>query len=544
MGRTALLRTLAVEAVLELLEKAPDGQSTATIEVAEGLLEEIDPDATYPSEFVVWRLIGERETDFGEVITGMELRRELAILIQRASANVPFDGASAPGGAMDLHEAAASIGVSVRTLQRWRNEGLALCHLRFPDGQVRLGVFNRALDRFRDRSPERLVRAAGFTRMGEEEEHEILLKARRIMADGASLNQAALQVAAHSTRAHETIRQLLRRRRGEHGPVKGIGGRVSDRERSFVLRATDRGLETGGIAARIGRSPSSTRRIAAEARAHRLLGLRPDWIDLPAFDQEDAERVLLDAREVVSRSTSALLWKAPPRVLLELLREPRTNPEALLLPAMHFERRLAARKIDQLPRTPPVGRLDEIETGLRRADVLRRRAGEAVLGAALARVEQQIGTVLHSLSERNLVRWIAFCVDVVDEQLDHFDPRTRGEIEPRLDRRISLEIDKQIALQDRRGTTISGSGPNGAVAADALLAKLECVREPLGLAAWLRSRLERLTETDQELMRARFGLDSMRPLTMAELAAQFGESIRSIATTLRQCSRALRGDAP
>jgi hypothetical protein len=379
--------------------------------------------------------------------------------------------------------------------------------------------------------------------MGEAEENELLSRARRLMEAGASPNQAALQVAENSTRAHETIRQLLRRRRGEHGPVKGIGGRVSDRERSFVLRALDRGLDTAEIAERIGRSPSSTRRIAAEARAHRLLGLRPDWIDLPVFEQEDVECVLLEAREIVARPTSPPLWDAPPRVLLELLREPRANPEALLLPAMHLERRLAARRIDQLPRTPPVGRLDQIETGLRRADALRRRAGEAVLGAALGRVEQQMGTALHSLPEGELSRWLAFCVDVVDEQIDHFDPRARGEIEPRLDRRIALETDKQIARQEQRGRTGGGEAPIEGVAADALLARLERVREPLGLAPWSRSRLGRLSETERQHMIARYGLDTVRPLTLAELSTLFGEPVRTITTTLRRCRRSLRGEA-
>lgn len=542
MGRTALLRTLACETLLKHLEEASEDVYVTTIDHAEQMLEEIELEVTYPSEFVIWRLIGERQDELDEEILGRDLRRELAILIQRASDRYPLDGNEAPGGVMDLHEAAASVGVSVRTLQRWRDEGLVLRHIHFPDGHVRIGVLNRSLERFRDRAPDRMRRASGFTRMSEDEEAQLLSKAQALMASGASPNQAALHVSAHSVRSHETIRQLLRRQRGEHGPVQGIGGRVVDRERTLVLRAADRGIGMTEVAERIGRSPASARRILAEARADRLCKLRPAWMDLPAFEQADAERVLLEAREIVERSTPAPPFDATPHALLDLIRTPDRHLEALLLPAMHLERRLAARRIDQLPRTPPVGRLDEIETGLRRADVLRRRAGEAVLGAALGRVEQQLGSSLSAFTVPELSRWIHFCVDVVDATLDSFDPRARGEIAPRLDRRIALETDKQIALLERSQGRVVQEVDVDALTADSFLARLESTRHALGLAPWLIPRISRLDTQKQEIVRSRFGLGSTRPLTIQELATEFGIPLRSMNSTLRKCRSALRGN--
>lgn len=538
MPRTAVLRTRQVEALLEYLESAPEQEYFAAVEAAEALIEEVDSRSSYPTEFVVWRLIGERVSEDSEAIDGSALRRELAVLIQRASEHRPLDAASEPGGALDLHEAAATIGISVRTLQRWRNDGLFLRQIRFPDGQVRLGVLQRTLKAFC--TPDRMQRAAGFTRMSRSEADRLMERAQEFMAEGASLNEAALQVAKGSTRAHETIRQLIRRERGERGPVRGVGGRVRENERTFVLRAIDRGCSISHIAARIGRSPASTRRISSEARADRLRELRPSWIELPVFDQADAEHVLLEARDVTRRSvpmaTASTLTE-----LIQKLRHVSANPESLLLPAMHLQFRVAARRIDGLPRTPPVGRLDEIETGLRRGDQLRRRAGEAVLGAALGRVEQHLGHGMEELPPDLLAEWTQFCIEVVEQMLDSFDPTARGEIEPRLDRRVALETDKQIALRARRRKSREERVPRSNAYALDPCAQLEHLRTALGLAPRLIARFDRLSSLGRELLQAQYGLGEVQPSTLEELATRYESSVRTVTSELRRSKQKLQG---
>ena len=294
MPRSAGFQTSVAELVFQQLQGTPDeDRSREMIRACENLLGEIDPDGSYPAEFVLWRLTDERNTDDPTSILGRQLRADLAVLIQRCSEQAPTRLDDHPDGITDLHEAAASMGVSVRTIQRWRREGLVLRHVLFGDGPARLGILASDLKDFRNRSGDRIARAAGFSRMDPVEEAELIDRARALMAQGCSLNQAAREVARGSRRAHETIRQLIRRHRGERGPVTGVGGRVSDRERSLVLGAIDRGVDAPSIATRIGRSPASTRRIAAEARAARLRGVRPRWIEMPAFEQTDAEHVLL-----------------------------------------------------------------------------------------------------------------------------------------------------------------------------------------------------------------------------------------------------------
>ena len=87
--------------------------------------------------------------------------------------------------------------------------------------------------------------------------------------------------------------------------------------------------------------------------------------------------------------------------------------ESLLLPAMHLQRMRLSRLIDQLPKTPPVGRLEIIETGLRRADFLRRRVGEVALQSALSRVAHHRNIPVARFSEVAFAQATLFCIEVV-----------------------------------------------------------------------------------------------------------------------------------
>ena len=290
---------------------------------------------------------------------------------------------------------------------------------------------------------------------------------------------------------------------------------------------------------RLGRSRGAIRRIAAEARAARLRACRPIWMHLPVFENPEAERILLEAPQVESGPAPAHPESIP--AILDRAGVDSEILEPLLLPAMHLQRCVVARLIDALPRTPSITRLDVIETGLRRADVLRLRVGQAVLGASLLRVQHAEGLALEKLEASEQRDRLGFCIDVVDQMLDEFDPRARGELEPRLDRRVALETDKQIALRQRRGQSIFETGASSAVPqVSGLLGRLEPMRRILGLSPHLIERLDRLASPDQDLLEARYGLGAIRPQTLEELAVGAGESTRRISTRLCDSQHALR----
>jgi len=544
LGRTAILKTLVFENILEAIEQAPRSEKIESLlDAGAEFVNQLDGENSYPAEFIAWRLTGDREIDSGEALSGTTILRELSVLVQRASALLPREVGAIPGGGRDLHQTAADIGVSVRTLQRWREDGLLMRHMLFPDGKVRLGVSNRMLSSFQARYPDRFHQAASFSRMTTEESSVIAERALALIQNGNSPNQAAHQLASRHGRSHEAIRQLIRRQRGEKGPVQGAGGRVDDRERRLVLAGTRRGLETAEIGRRIGRSPVSTRRILSEARAIVVRELRPNWIHFTVFDQPDADQILLQARAVVHRSQPCLGRSAPLTGLLEL----KTSAdeavlESLLLPAMHLQRMRLARAIDQLPKTPPVGRLETIETGLRRADFLRRRVGEVALGTALSRVAHHHNIPISEFSDESFARAARFCIEVVSDMLDQFDPQARGELEPRFDRRVALEVDKRIALRKQGGAAVDAVAPD-AHTVDSFLAFLEPARSRLGLSAHMVGRMARLSSEEAELVLDRYGLGPVQPQSLESLAKRHEVSARRIQRRLAEAVRQLGGGA-
>jgi hypothetical protein len=201
-----------------------------------------------------------------------------------------------------------------------------------------------------------------------------------------------------------------------------------------------------------------------------------------------------------------------------------------------------SRAIDQLPKTPPVGRLETIETGLRRADFLRRRVGEVVLGAALSRVAHHRNTPVARFSQEAFAEAAYFCIDVVSDMLDRFDPQARGELEPRFDRRIALEVDKRIALRQRGGSDKNPVLPELRTV-DAFLALFEPARFRLGLAPHLVARLDRLDPGAAALVQDRFGLRQRQPQSLESLAVRHDVSTRRIQRLLADAVRQLGGGA-
>ena len=200
MGRSTF-KTMAVEQVMDSVQANP--RCDPTDQLAGDRVVGIDRSrGGLSSEFVVWRLPSPEAV--AESIPGLLLRRELGVLIQRASARVQLPAETVEGGARELHAAASGIGVSVRTLQRWRDQGLVIEHFRFPDGQVRLGVSGGALSRFRESDPQRFARAAGFTRMDASEERRLTEAADALVADGASPNRATSVAASVRVRTRRS----------------------------------------------------------------------------------------------------------------------------------------------------------------------------------------------------------------------------------------------------------------------------------------------------------------------------------------------------
>jgi hypothetical protein len=164
------------------------------------------------------------------------------------------------------------------------------------------------------------------------------------------------------------------------------------------------------------------------------------------------------------------------------------------------------------------------------------------LQSALSRVAHHRNLPLARFSEEAFAQAALFCIEVVSDMLDHFDPQARGELEPRFDRRIALEVDKRIALRQRESATKEPVSSDGRTA-DAFLALFEPARIRLGLAPHLVARLGRLAEDEARLIQDRFGLGLLQPQSLESLAEGHGVSARRIQRRLSEAVRQLGGVA-
>jgi hypothetical protein len=516
---------------------APPEALRRQMEAAERLAHEVTDEATYPFEFVLWRITAFRSTNADlSVVVGRHLRADLATFVLHVSERLLLAEADRPGGATPVADLARELGVTEKTLRRWRARGLLVHSVRFADGRQRVAAFRTEVDRFRRHHPDLVAEAGGFSRMDEATEQRVLARVRELVADGCTPNLAAKRAAAEVGRSHEGVRQLLLRspvslvpqrvasRRPTHGARAAARGR-SSRERELAYRAWRFGVPMDQIVERLTARPDAIRRRIDAMRAERLRALRVEWIELPTFERPDAAETMLGAEFAVTD----LAPRCDPFDVIGLLRgltADRAAPggrgesaEESLVAILNFLKRRAWRGIAILDRAPDRGALDRIETDLRWASRVHRRLVERLLSVALLRVEQSIGGPLQRRSLDEIRSLLSSTVSVVAEVVASVDPSKRQG--PR--RLVALEADRMMARQSvsLAGARAGRAGARhelGAVAMPLLFTGLlpwDALLEPL---AGCERALPMMEPRVASLLGQRYGWLGSPPRTLEELA--------------------------
>ena len=226
------------------LRFAPAATKFRQMEAAEALIPQLNHDLLYPMEFVVFRVTGYRpETDDRDAkVVGHALKQDLAVFVQAISAEIDVPSGTDRGEAIPLDEVAERLGVSRRTLQRRRGDGLVLHWVRSSEGERFLGCFPDALTRFREAYPGRHGRP--WRRTTSEEREGIMQRARSLaMTDGATFDSVASQISIESGRSRSTIRSILRRGdRFAQSPIFTISGPLTARDVAICRRARSVGI--------------------------------------------------------------------------------------------------------------------------------------------------------------------------------------------------------------------------------------------------------------------------------------------------------------
>ncbi len=404
----------------------------------ERFLLELEPARTYPYEFVYFRIVGMRAAvTHLQTFTGDELRPDLVLLMEALSAGTAPPATSTGEKVYTVDEACERLGVTSRTLHRWRRRGLMARRYRFPDGGRRLGVRASALDRFLEAEGGRPAASASGRRLTPKEEEDIAGRVERLRGEGLSTTAAAEHVAEQVGRAKETVRLVLKRREGDDGQG---GGRLSEEERRALLADYRAGTSAEALAERSGRSTSSVYRILNQERARELLAADVSYVGGADLDEVDAP-----ADEGVQALMERLEATQPPPGRPPLSRD----EERALFRAYNATRRQIARDRAELDpaRYVPTRALRELEDLSARAA----RIKELIARLHLPLVERVVRQ--HAAAPAEARALLAQGRALLGDVIDSFDYTGRG----RLGSLVTLDLQKAFAR-----TTAEGAEGRGA----------------------------------------------------------------------------------
>ncbi len=537
------LRVAALADLARQLRFAPRDTVRKQVERAEALAAEIDPDINYPEDWIVFRITGYRaDIKDPATVVGAALAADLSALIERLSGSAAFRWSELPDGRfLDAAALATRWNVSRRTLDRFRRRGTGLVARRVMGPRARpiLAFPLEAVERFERLHPGDVRNASGFSRIAPDLESRILRRAavyrRRA---GLSLNQAAARLARRFGRAHETMRQLLRRHEAD-APIFAEPPALTARGRRAVYRAYRLAIEPGEIAAHFGRSRASIHRVINDERAAHL---RPFARPGPVPRESGAlapSPVLTGLGEPGPADVLALVETA------RSLGAPLGVPERAQAAALRFLVRRAGVAIARLPaHGTPALLLDEIETDLRWAARLKAELVRAHLPLIIRTLETVLARRPEEMRGALLAPLLADCLAAVGDAVDAFDPRGAG----RLAAPAGLAVTRIASRFARAHAAELKTGPGGR-ATPRLRAGTPIPDFTRAVAPWqtflepdarIRAALPSLDAADRDFLVARFGW-SAPPRTIERLAAELGLTPIKAAIRERTAIRAALG---
>ncbi|UCD76789.1 MAG: hypothetical protein JSV91_07640 [Phycisphaerales bacterium] len=523
MPAFARFRIAALQELFRQLAYAPSEATRRHMDAAEKLLADIDPQHNYPEDFVVYRITGYRPEASQEpaVLVGSALVADLVNLVQRFSMMIELRAEDVARSPLTLEEVGRRLLVAPKTVQRYRRRGL-VCHYLFTDSGARqLICFEDALDRFIQRHRAGVERAGRFTRVGPEDRQRMIDDALRMrQKENLTLNEAARRLAKTCGRARETVRLILRRhdRRAEK-PIFASKGPLSARDLRVIDRAWCFGVPAAELARRFRCSRATIQRVISRARRRFLASLDLSYVELPTLELEDAASIIL-SNPIVCRDLDNLLPDDDALELIEALRGAPAhdeNAEDALLAGYNFLKRRAMMAIADLPDWPGSRALDEIETDLRWAALLKRRLVDLALPAAVARINQNLHARLIDEPAERIIALLKIGIEVCSKVVEGIDP-SRGQ---HLIALTSLATDRKLAGMETRaaGRAAARHAP-GSIPLHGPFEKLTSWQGRLSLRRDRRRQIDQLDDRLRQAITLRFGLTGSPPLTFPQLAWQ------------------------
>lgn len=496
------------------LSYAPPDRIRGQVERAEELAEQIERGASYPVDWLVYRLTGYRGEDVTtRSVSGGVLLAELSAFVERLSHAGGLTLREEPGAVVS-GDLTRRWGVNRKTLERWRRDGLVGRRLIDDRGRSVLAFSARVVAAYERRHAERLRRAGAFSRLSESERERIEALASTGGARGESTTAAARRMARATGRSVGAVkRALVSSGRGVARTPEEMESRR--REAEFAWRLWRRGFDAPEIARRLGRPRTVVLRAINLERASRLRAClngvagsdaQPQWTPQPL--------------PPICGDVAALVELARHRIVVTPRQEAR---EHVLLWSL---RASAAAELSRLDRNHPSAEaLDEIESRLRAAARVKAVLLRPLLSLIVETAEGVLGGPMETLRPAQAAELLAELLAATCADLDTHEPgrvgRLAAPVALAVHRLATSWVKQHHATPARSAARAAGlwTVPVAIEPFVALVSPWQASMDlpPAGFAAW-----PRMGEPERAVLAARFGLEGERPRTLAELAKEFG----------------------
>jgi RNA polymerase primary sigma factor len=302
--------------LLMQLRFTPEKKRRKQLDAAEKLVAIIDKNKEYPYEFVCYRITGfQPKGDIdSELIKGDELLEDMRIFISKLSGKLAGPVLEQKEKIYSIEELAKNLGVSTKTIYRWRKQGLVARKYIFEDGIKRLGLLQSTIDEFLAAHLDLAGKAKDFARLTDRQKQQIVKQAVKL-ASGTNLSRYQIidRISAKTGKCHETIRYTLLNYENAH-PEKTIfrksAGVIGPAQAAEIYRLHKQGCSIKELMNRFDRNKSSIYRIINRRRSKALLGRKIEFVSSDEFLEQNAKDLI--PSEPPDKSESSVLNNVEP----------------------------------------------------------------------------------------------------------------------------------------------------------------------------------------------------------------------------------------
>ncbi|MHC4535751.1 MAG: sigma-70 family RNA polymerase sigma factor [Planctomycetota bacterium] len=289
-----------IEQLLVQLKFTPEKKRIKQLEAVENLFTMIDRDKEYPFEFVFFRITGFHPASPGadEIIKGDVLLHDLKIFLSRLSNWLARPVAEQDQKIYTVEELTKKLGVSTKTIYRWRDRGLLAKKFIFNNGKIRTCFLKSTVDKFLKDNPDLLANAKNFGRITDEQKQIIIKRCTELTAEkNLSRYQIIKKLCSEFGKCHETIRYILLdydKGNAEKSGSTYISGAIDPTQAAEIYRLYKQGCKVKELMKRYNRNKSSIYRIINRRKARALLARKIEFIPSDEFLEENAQKKILD----------------------------------------------------------------------------------------------------------------------------------------------------------------------------------------------------------------------------------------------------------